>query len=156
MRTAALRNAAQADGRTRVPAAARQKFRRRFFTDFHKDDEKPDKIRYSNRMNNAKMLSVMILFIAVGLVFIAAGLVFNTDSYLKKIAEAAGADEIRRKNAVRAGRVCGYTAVGLGALTVVCGLTARLCFPVFQYMALVYVIALVAAFAVIMAAVRKK
>ncbi|MDE5898962.1 MAG: hypothetical protein K2H09_06845 [Treponemataceae bacterium] len=104
-------------------------------------------------MSGSKATALLIVFVVAGAVFIGVGMLFLSERYLKNLSDAYQ-DERKRKRAVLSGKICGFAAVGIGGLTIVCGIIVRLVPSVFQYMALVYVIALIAAFLAISSAIK--
>ena len=98
----------------------------------------------------AKTLLLSILFIIAGLSFIGAGIYFLSSRFLNKLNEAAPqkTDEIFRKNTFRA-KGSGYTAIGLGALTVVWSIITFLIPQAAAIMGLVYLFILMIAVGVL-------
>lgn len=104
-------------------------------------------------MSESKLLVLLIVFVMAGAVFIGIGMLFLSERYLKNLSDAYQDGE-KGRNAVLSGKVCGFSAIGIGGLTIACGIVMRLVPSAFQYMALVYVIALIAAFLVISFAIK--
>lgn len=88
----------------------------------------------------------MIAFIVVGIIFLAAGFYFSSKTYLQALSDAHETDEEKR-HAVISGKLCGTISLALGGLTVASGIAIKVVPKLFHYMALIYVLALIACFA---------
>lgn len=106
-------------------------------------------------MNETKLIIIMIAFIFVGVMFFAAGMYFSSKTYLQALMDAHETEEDKR-HAVISGKLCGTIALALGGLTVTSGIAIRFFPKVFHYMALIYVIALIACFAALTFSFNKK
>lgn len=106
-------------------------------------------------MSEAKLIFVMVVFIVVGIMFLAAGFYFSSKGYLQALADSRE-DENEKRNAVISGKLCGTIALALGGLTIVSGVCIKLVPKMFHYMALIYVLALIACFAALIFTFNRK
>lgn len=105
-------------------------------------------------LTDGKALIILICFSVVGIIFMAAGFYFMSDGFLKSLKESRE-DEKSRKQIECSGKLCGQVAMGIGALTVFCGVMTKVFPQIFHFLALFYVIALMIGFMVISFTMRK-
>lgn len=99
-------------------------------------------------MNNTKILVIMISFIFVGIIFFCFGMVFLSGKFLNFMGKLF-TNEDKNKKSINSSNVCGYISLGIGALTIFCGIMAKLFPQIFAYFALFYVIFLIVSFVII-------
>ncbi|MBQ1949427.1 MAG: hypothetical protein II367_04645 [Treponema sp.] len=99
-------------------------------------------------LTDAKAAILLISFVFMGIVFFAAGLYFTSKTFLDSLKKSHETEE-DGKRAVKSGKICGYVAMGTGGFTAFCGIITKIMPQIFSCLALVYVLALIAAFTVI-------
>lgn len=97
-----------------------------------------------------KILVIMITGILAGLAFMGVGFYFLSSTFLNKLNEASPVKEEKQQNhnAFRA-KGSGYVSIALGALTLMWSILLAVCPPLLNLLVLIYMIFLVAAFAVL-------
>lgn len=106
-------------------------------------------------MDEKRLLIIMIAFIIVGVTFIVTGLYFGSQGFLQAMADAHESEEEKR-HAVISGKLCGTIALALGGLTIASGIAIKFVPQLFHYMAILYVLALIACFAGLIFTFNKK
>ena len=99
-------------------------------------------------MNNTKVLIVMIFFIFVGIIFFVFGMIFLSGKFLTSMGKLF-TNEDKNKKSINSSKVYGYISLGIGGLTIFCGIMAKIFPQIFAYLALFYVICLIVSFVII-------
>ena len=102
-------------------------------------------------MQNTKIILLAVLCFISGVIFLFVGLKFLSKKFLEKLNESSAQnDEATFKHNSFRCKGCGYTSLGIGALTVVNGIMILLMPGIATYLAFVYMLLLIIAFAVLM------
>lgn len=96
---------------------------------------------------------ILIAFLICGILFLLAGMYFLSNKFLQSLQEAASSPE-KQKAALLSGKISGYVSLGIGGFTVFCGIITKLMPQIFQYLAIAYVIILIAGFIILSASIK--
>lgn len=99
-------------------------------------------------VSGIKLIALTATFVIAGIIFIATGIYFGSAAFLNRLAESRS-DAEEKQRTVHAGKTSGITALCIGTFTISCGVLTAAFPPVFPYLALIYICALIASFCVI-------
>ena len=105
-------------------------------------------------MTPQKQIIILVAFSLAGLIFIFQGIYFLSKKYLNAL-KVTKKSEKGKKNSENSAKILGYISLAIGFLTIFCGIILKIIPQVFQYLALFYVIFLIASFSVIIFSFKK-